>query len=138
MQDLYGIDMEKEGQFPKKLEDLPTVDMVVTMGCESHCPVLPGVKTLAWEIPDPAGRPDPEFRSIMEVIRSQVLYLGTEKSRQNDGSNDQASARSSQYLSLWVFSLCMAAGVLVGHFLPAVPRFLDRLQIDGISIPIAI
>ena len=22
MQDLYGIDMEKEGQFPKKLEDL--------------------------------------------------------------------------------------------------------------------
>ena len=32
----------------------------------------------------------------------------------------------------------MVAGVLVGHFLPAVPRFLDRLQIDGISIPIAI
>lgn len=42
-----------------------------------------------------------------------------------------------RYLSLWVF-LCMVAGVLVGHFLPAVPRFLDRLQIDGISIPIAI
>lgn len=32
----------------------------------------------------------------------------------------------------------MVAGVLVGHFLPSVPRFLDRLQIDGISIPIAI
>lgn len=42
-----------------------------------------------------------------------------------------------RYLSLWVF-LCMAAGVLVGHFLPALPRFLDRMQIDGISIPIAI
>ena len=42
-----------------------------------------------------------------------------------------------RYLSLWVF-LCMVAGVLVGHFLPSVPRFLDRLQIDGISIPIAI
>lgn len=42
-----------------------------------------------------------------------------------------------RYLSLWVF-LCMVAGVLVGHFLPSVPRFLDRFQIDGISIPIAI
>ncbi|WP_297863499.1 arsenate reductase ArsC [uncultured Acidaminococcus sp.] len=75
MKNLYGIDMEKEGQFPKKLEDLSAVDMVVTMGCGVRCPVLPGVKTLAWEIPDPAGKPDPEFRSIMETIRSQVLAL---------------------------------------------------------------
>ena len=75
MQDLYGIDMEKEGQFPKKLEALPTVDMVVTMGCGVRCPVLPGVKALAWEIPDPAGKPDPEFRSIMKTIRAQVLAL---------------------------------------------------------------
>lgn len=75
MQDLYGIDMEKEGQFPKKLADLPAVDMVVTMGCGIRCPVLPGVKTLAWEIPDPAGKPDQEFRSIMEAIRAQVLGL---------------------------------------------------------------
>lgn len=75
MQDLYGIDMEKGGQFPKKLEDLSAVDMVVTMGCGVRCPVLPGVKTLAWEIPDPAGKPDPEFRSIMETIRAQVLAL---------------------------------------------------------------
>lgn len=75
MKEQYGIDMEGEGQFPKKLEDLPTVDIVVTMGCGIRCPVLPGVKALAWEIPDPAGRPDPEFRSIMEAIRSQVLAL---------------------------------------------------------------
>ncbi len=75
MQDLYGIDMEKEGQFPKKLEDLSAVDMVVTMGCGVRCPVLPGVKTLAWEIPDPAGKPDPEFHVIIEAIRSQVLGL---------------------------------------------------------------
>ena len=75
MQDLYGIDMEKEGQFPKKLEDLSAMDMVVTMGCRVRCPVLPGVKTLAWEIPDPAGKPDPEFRVIIEAIRAQVLAL---------------------------------------------------------------
>lgn len=75
MKELYRIDMEKEGQFPKRLESLSTLDMVVTMGCGVQCPVLPGVRTLAWEIPDPAGKPDPEFRTIIETIRSQVLSL---------------------------------------------------------------
>ncbi len=41
------------------------------------------------------------------------------------------------YLTLWVL-LCMALGVALGHFLPALPRFLGRLEIDGISLPIAI
>lgn len=40
-------------------------------------------------------------------------------------------------LSIWVL-LCMAAGVVIGHFIPAVPAFLGRLQIAGISIPIAV
>jgi ACR3 family arsenite transporter len=42
-----------------------------------------------------------------------------------------------RYLTLWVL-LCMALGVALGHFLPALPRFLGRLEIDGISLPIAI
>lgn len=42
-----------------------------------------------------------------------------------------------RYLSVWVL-LCMAAGVLLGHFLPAVPEVLGKLQVAGISIPIAI
>lgn len=42
-----------------------------------------------------------------------------------------------RYLSLWVL-LCMAAGILTGRFLPAVPEFLGRLEIAGISIPIAV
>lgn len=41
------------------------------------------------------------------------------------------------YLSVWVF-LCMVAGVLIGHFLPIIPNVLGKLQIAGISIPIAI
>ena len=32
----------------------------------------------------------------------------------------------------------MAAGVAIGHFIPAVPTFLNTLQVAGISIPIAI
>jgi ACR3 family arsenite transporter len=42
-----------------------------------------------------------------------------------------------RYLSVWVL-LCMAAGVLIGHFIPAIPAFLGKLQIAGISIPIAV
>lgn len=42
-----------------------------------------------------------------------------------------------KYLTVWVI-LCMIAGVLIGKYLPAVPRFLDKLSIAGISIPIAI
>ncbi|MBO7422726.1 MAG: ACR3 family arsenite efflux transporter [Oscillospiraceae bacterium] len=42
-----------------------------------------------------------------------------------------------RYLSLWVL-LCMAVGVLIGRFFPAIPDTLGALQIAGISIPIAI
>lgn len=42
-----------------------------------------------------------------------------------------------RYLTLWVL-LCMVVGVAIGHALPAVPAFLDTLQVMGISIPIAI
>ena len=42
-----------------------------------------------------------------------------------------------RYLSVWVL-LCMVIGVLIGHFLPMIPDALDKMQIAGISIPIAI
>lgn len=42
-----------------------------------------------------------------------------------------------RYLSLWVL-LCMAVGILIGKFLPAVPELLGKLEIARISIPIAI
>ena len=32
----------------------------------------------------------------------------------------------------------MAAGIVIGHFIPAVPEVLGRMEIAGISIPIAI
>lgn len=42
-----------------------------------------------------------------------------------------------KYLSLWVI-LCMAAGVLIGKFLPAVPDFLNQFEYAKVSIPMAI
>lgn len=42
-----------------------------------------------------------------------------------------------RYLSIWVL-LCMVVGVTIGHFVPIVPEMLRKMQIAGISIPIAI
>lgn len=42
-----------------------------------------------------------------------------------------------KYLTVWVI-LCMAAGVLIGRFLPGVPSFLNRFEYANVSIPIAV
>ncbi len=42
-----------------------------------------------------------------------------------------------KYLTVWVL-LCMAVGILIGKFLPAVPSFLGRFEYAQVSIPIAI
>jgi len=41
-----------------------------------------------------------------------------------------------KYLTVWVI-ICMAAGVLIGKFIPSVPRFLGRFEYAHVSIPIA-
>jgi len=42
-----------------------------------------------------------------------------------------------KYLTVWVV-LCMAAGVLIGKVLPAIPDFLGRFEYANVSIPTAI
>jgi ACR3 family arsenite transporter len=42
-----------------------------------------------------------------------------------------------KYLTLWVI-LCMAAGILIGRFLPGIPAFLGQFEYARVSIPIAI
>lgn len=42
-----------------------------------------------------------------------------------------------KYLTVWV-AICMAAGVLIGKFLPSIPAFFDQFEYANISIPTAI
>jgi len=42
-----------------------------------------------------------------------------------------------KFLTLWVI-LCMAAGVLIGKFLPEIPAFFGRFEYAQVSIPIAV
>lgn len=42
-----------------------------------------------------------------------------------------------KYLTLWVL-FCMIVGVLIGKYIPIIPSALSKMQIAGISVPIAI
>lgn len=42
-----------------------------------------------------------------------------------------------KYLTVWVM-LCMVVGLLIGEWLPIIPSFLNKMEIAGISIPIAL
>jgi ACR3 family arsenite transporter len=42
-----------------------------------------------------------------------------------------------RYLTVWVF-LCMVVGVLLGHFIPALPALLGKMEIARISLPMAV
>ncbi|MHB8963642.1 MAG: ACR3 family arsenite efflux transporter, partial [Saccharofermentanales bacterium] len=42
-----------------------------------------------------------------------------------------------KYLTVWVI-LCMAAGILIGRFLPGIPTFFGRFEYAEVSIPIAV
>lgn len=74
MKSLYGIDME-QNQRCKALEELPPVDMAVTMGCNVQCPSLPCTRREDWGLPDPSGRPDEDFRIVIAEIASRIKDL---------------------------------------------------------------
>ena len=74
MKELYGIDMEKT-QRSKLLEDIPQVDIVVTMGCNVQCPYLPCKHREDWGLEDPTGKSDEEFIKIIRVIEDKIKKL---------------------------------------------------------------
>jgi protein-tyrosine-phosphatase/ribosomal protein S27AE len=60
---------------PKKLSDKEGIDVVVTVGCGVECPVVPGAKVIAWDIPDPKGKDIGEFRRVLSMIKHKILEL---------------------------------------------------------------
>lgn len=52
-------------------------------------------------------------------------------------TKDQGISFFQKYLTIWVF-LCMVIGVAIGKFMPAVPEILGKMELAGISLPIAV
>lgn len=75
MKDLYHIDMEAEGQHSKLLEILPLVDVMITMGCNVQCPVLPCKWREDWGLEDPTGQPDDVFVETIRQIEKKIYQL---------------------------------------------------------------
>ena len=40
MKEIYGIDMEANGQYSKLIADIPDVDIAISMGCNVGCPFI--------------------------------------------------------------------------------------------------
>ncbi|MDY2736368.1 arsenate reductase ArsC [Intestinibacter sp.] len=74
MKQKYKIDMEKT-QYSKLLDDIPDVDVVITMGCNVSCPYLPCEYREDWGLEDPTGKDDEEFEKIIEQIHQNILQL---------------------------------------------------------------
>lgn len=74
MKQLYGIDMELT-QYSKLLENIPPVDIVITMGCNVQCPFLPCKHREDWGLDDPTGKDDQEFIKTIRLIESKIIDL---------------------------------------------------------------
>jgi len=71
------IDIDISHHRSKSLNEIPLgeMDYIVTMGCGVQCPYIPGIKIIAWEIPDPYGEGIERFREVREIIRERVEEL---------------------------------------------------------------
>jgi arsenate reductase len=74
MKVLYGIDMEKT-QHSKLLDEIPTVDIVITMGCNVECPYLRCKHREDWGLDDPTGKSDEEFKKVNSIIEARIIEL---------------------------------------------------------------
>lgn len=72
----YQIDME-ETQYSKLIDELPAVDIVITMGCNVDCPYLPCQHREDWGLDDPSGQSDQVFLATMHQIEEKLQQLVT-------------------------------------------------------------
>lgn len=74
MKEMYQIDMEKT-QYSKLLSEIPPVDIVITMGCNVNCPIIPCQYREDWGLDDPTGKDDVEFSKTIHAIHARILEL---------------------------------------------------------------
>ena len=76
MKDIYGIDMEADGQQRSKLiSEIPEVDIAISMGCNVGCPFIGRGFDDNWGLEDPTGKSDEEFKIVIKEIEKRVFEL---------------------------------------------------------------
>lgn len=84
MKALYGIDMEQT-QYSKLILDIPEPDIAISMGCNVGCPFIGRPFDDNWELEDPTGKSDEEFKKVIDEIRVRIMEL-----KQRLGKNIEA------------------------------------------------
>lgn len=74
IKELYGIDMEQT-QYPKLLSNIPEPDIAISMGCNVGCPFIGRTFDDNWELDDPTGKSDEEFKKVIDQIRLRIMEL---------------------------------------------------------------
>ena len=77
MKELYGIDME-ETQYSKLIADIPNPDIAISMGCNVRCPFIGRAFDDNWDLTDPTGKTDEEFKLTIKKIEEKILKLKDE------------------------------------------------------------
>lgn len=75
MKELYGIDMEANGQYSKLIADVPNVDMAISMGCNVECPYIGKEFDDNWGLEDPTGKSDGDFMVVIQQIERKIIAL---------------------------------------------------------------
>lgn len=59
------------------LDELPDIefDYLVTLGGPLECPITKARLQIDWDIPDPSGMGDTDFRGVRDMIRTRVDRL---------------------------------------------------------------
>ena len=75
MKEIYGIDMEAEGQYSKLISEIPEVDIAISMGCNVGCPYIGRAFDDNWGLDDPTGKSDEEFKLVIKQIEKRIIEL---------------------------------------------------------------
>lgn len=71
---MYQIDMEQD-QYSKLVQDIPQVDIAISMGCNVNCPYVGKNFDDNWNLDDPTGKSDAEFIRIIKEIERKIKSL---------------------------------------------------------------
>ena len=71
---MYQIDMEQD-QYSKLVQDIPQVDIAISMGCNVNCPYVGKNFDDNWNLDDPTGKSDDEFIRIIKEIERKIKDL---------------------------------------------------------------
>ena len=74
MKEIYDIDMKKT-HHPKLINDIPDVDIAISMGCNVGCPYIGKEFDDNWMLDDPSGKNDEEFIKVIKQIEIKIKEL---------------------------------------------------------------